>query len=220
MRRANGPVRVETRTGLELAPSRRRRGLLQGSRLALSSHMATPEGSDDKAPPPRSARLILVTPAGAVLGSLPAIPVSTPWWPRRTRRQRCPRALRVDGDGAAIAGSRAARAARRHGDLSGGGVRTRRRCGLARRAAPSSSAPTLRRARGTGFRSCLGEVGVAVARHETGGSAGANPHLEPVEHLAKSRPMARRSGSSRSPRFSRMRRRFCPRSRASAFPLF
>jgi hypothetical protein len=54
---------------------------LQGSRLALSSHMATPEGSDDKAPPPRSARLILVTPAGAVLGSLPAIPVSTPWWP-------------------------------------------------------------------------------------------------------------------------------------------
>ncbi len=43
--------------------------------------MAAVDGLDDETPPPRSARLILVTPAGAVLGSLPAIPVSTPWWP-------------------------------------------------------------------------------------------------------------------------------------------
>jgi hypothetical protein len=31
--------------------------------------------------PPRTARLVLVTPDGSVVGSLPAVPVSTPWWP-------------------------------------------------------------------------------------------------------------------------------------------
>lgn len=31
-------------------------------------------------PPPRSAALVLVTPDGAVVGSLPAVPVATPWW--------------------------------------------------------------------------------------------------------------------------------------------
>jgi hypothetical protein len=31
--------------------------------------------------PPRSAELVLVTPDGACVGSLPAVPVSTPWWP-------------------------------------------------------------------------------------------------------------------------------------------
>src|SRR5262245_20616447 len=32
------------------------------------------------APKPRSAELILVTPDGAVVGRLPAVPVATPWW--------------------------------------------------------------------------------------------------------------------------------------------
>jgi len=31
-------------------------------------------------PAPRSAALVLVTPDGAVVGSLPAVPVATPWW--------------------------------------------------------------------------------------------------------------------------------------------
>jgi hypothetical protein len=31
-------------------------------------------------PTPRSAALVLVTPDGAVVGSLPAVPVATPWW--------------------------------------------------------------------------------------------------------------------------------------------
>ena len=32
------------------------------------------------APPPRAARIVLVTPDGLLLGVLPAMPVSTPWW--------------------------------------------------------------------------------------------------------------------------------------------
>ena len=43
--------------------------------------MAALDQSEEEAPPPRSARLVLVTPAGAVVGSLPAVAVSTPWWP-------------------------------------------------------------------------------------------------------------------------------------------
>lgn len=31
-------------------------------------------------PPPRFARLVLITPDGAVVGALPALPVATPWW--------------------------------------------------------------------------------------------------------------------------------------------
>ncbi|MDO8802235.1 aminoglycoside phosphotransferase family protein [Phenylobacterium sp.] len=31
-------------------------------------------------PPPRFARLVLVTPDGALVGALPALPVATPWW--------------------------------------------------------------------------------------------------------------------------------------------
>src|SRR4051794_38363559 len=31
-------------------------------------------------PPPRSARIVLVDPAGDVLGALPPVPVETPWW--------------------------------------------------------------------------------------------------------------------------------------------
>src|SRR5882672_4165965 len=31
-------------------------------------------------PTPRTAVLVLVTPDGALVGSLPAVPVSTPWW--------------------------------------------------------------------------------------------------------------------------------------------
>src|SRR5271169_4870927 len=42
--------------------------------------MAAYDKSSD-APEPRSARLILVTPAGTVVGCLPAVPVATPWWP-------------------------------------------------------------------------------------------------------------------------------------------
>jgi Phosphotransferase enzyme family len=34
----------------------------------------------ESAPPPRSARLVLVKPDGTVLGVLPPFPVSTPWW--------------------------------------------------------------------------------------------------------------------------------------------
>jgi len=30
---------------------------------------------------PRTAELVLVTPDGAVVGSLPAVPIATPWWP-------------------------------------------------------------------------------------------------------------------------------------------
>ena len=43
--------------------------------------MASSERSENKAPPPRSARLILVTSAGVVSGALPPLPISTPWWP-------------------------------------------------------------------------------------------------------------------------------------------
>ena len=56
--------------------------------------MAAVDPAEDEAPPPRSARLVLVTPAGVVVGSLPAVPVSTPWWPdvepvvRATRERR------------------------------------------------------------------------------------------------------------------------------------
>lgn len=32
-------------------------------------------------PPPRSARLVLVAADGAAVGCLPAVPISTPWWP-------------------------------------------------------------------------------------------------------------------------------------------
>src|SRR5271166_1818291 len=45
------------------------------------SRMATADESHDEADPPRFARLVLVTPAGLILGSLPAVAVSTPWWP-------------------------------------------------------------------------------------------------------------------------------------------
>ena len=31
-------------------------------------------------PTPRTAEVVLVTQDGAVVGSLPAVPVSTPWW--------------------------------------------------------------------------------------------------------------------------------------------
>jgi Ser/Thr protein kinase RdoA (MazF antagonist) len=31
-------------------------------------------------PPPRKARIVLVTPDGRLLGALPAVPVATPWW--------------------------------------------------------------------------------------------------------------------------------------------
>ncbi|MBP8247814.1 MAG: aminoglycoside phosphotransferase family protein [Phenylobacterium sp.] len=31
-------------------------------------------------PPPRFARLVLITPDGALVGALPALPVATPWW--------------------------------------------------------------------------------------------------------------------------------------------
>jgi hypothetical protein len=34
-----------------------------------------------EAPPPRFAELVVVSPAGVVIGSLPPIPVRTPWWP-------------------------------------------------------------------------------------------------------------------------------------------
>ena len=30
--------------------------------------------------PPRTARLVLVTPDGVVVGALPAVPVALPWW--------------------------------------------------------------------------------------------------------------------------------------------
>ena len=43
--------------------------------------MATADESHDEEDPPRFARLVLVSPAGAILGSLPAMPVPTPWWP-------------------------------------------------------------------------------------------------------------------------------------------
>jgi hypothetical protein len=32
-------------------------------------------------PPPRTAQLVLATPDGTVLGSLPSVPIATPWWP-------------------------------------------------------------------------------------------------------------------------------------------
>lgn len=36
--------------------------------------------TDRSGPPPRSARIVLVTPEGALIGSLPPVPVATPWW--------------------------------------------------------------------------------------------------------------------------------------------
>lgn len=68
--------------------------LSAGGWTRLSFSMAAVDPTEDEAPPPRSARLALVTPAGVVVGSLPAVPVSTPWWPdvepvvRATRERR------------------------------------------------------------------------------------------------------------------------------------
>ena len=45
------------------------------------SAMPAADQPQNELAPPRSARLVLVGPNGAVIGCLPAVPVSTPWWP-------------------------------------------------------------------------------------------------------------------------------------------
>jgi Phosphotransferase enzyme family len=43
--------------------------------------MADDHNFEAASPPPRFVRLVLVTPEGLVVGCLPALPISSPWWP-------------------------------------------------------------------------------------------------------------------------------------------
>jgi methyl-accepting chemotaxis protein len=76
------PVHPRQRTGGATAghPSRRTQGavktLYRNCRVGLSSLSKGPTVTIK----PRTAELVLVTPDGGLVGSLPALPVATPWW--------------------------------------------------------------------------------------------------------------------------------------------
>ena len=99
---------------VEAAAVRARRDQAGGGRLTSAA------GRVD--PPPRIARLVLVTPDGSVVGSLPPMPIATPWWQdiapvvaaaREQWRLDILTVLRLLTVGTS-------RTARRRGDVSGG----------------------------------------------------------------------------------------------------